>query len=87
MMESKARATFARQLGLRLKLSQHRIIKGLLPSVEVGRVLGCHLPLIECPENESIAFRYPEIGREDEDKRAQAMSEVEQGRRVKTSCF
>ena len=22
-----------------------------------------HLPLIECPENESIAFRYPETGR------------------------
>ena len=32
---------------------------------EVGRVLGCHLPLIECPENESIAFRYPETERED----------------------
>ena len=43
-------------------------------------MLGCHLPLIECPENESIAFRYPEIGREDEDKRARAMSEVNKAR-------
>ena len=72
MMESKAARGAILQANLASaqfssNFPQHRIIESAVrPRLpEVGRVLGCHLPLIECPENESIAFRYPETERED----------------------